>query len=266
MPFPDTKRIIYKKNPLAEVICQFRFPTILSIDTELPAKFQTAIRKKYPLFKENAEILLRFPNVSSAAETPLADKIELPPATLNRKNYEFLSADEKWKINLTREFLALSTTDYPRWEEFRAQLEQAFKPFVEIYSPVYFSRLGLRYKDIINRSELGIKDTPWSELLKPYILGMLNDAIVGPSISASNNVTEIKLSDKLSKVRITTGLVEESQTKEQAFMIDSDFFTDEKTDIDKALEKLDFFNQRGSRLIQWTITEKLHNAMKPEKI
>jgi hypothetical protein len=30
-------RRIYRKNPLAEVICQLRFPEILSIETELPA-------------------------------------------------------------------------------------------------------------------------------------------------------------------------------------------------------------------------------------
>ncbi len=266
MPFPATKRIIYKKNPLVEVICQFRFPSILSIDTDVPAKFQEAIRKNFPLFKENAEILVRFPNISNDVDTPLAEKIELPPATINRKNYEFLSSDEKWKINLTREFLALSTTSYHRWEEFIAQLDQAFRAFLDIYSPVHFSRIGLRYKDIINRSELGLADTAWSELLRPYILGMLDDSTIGPSISAITNIAEIKLSDEKSKVRITSGLAQEANTKELAFLIDSDFFIDQKTTIEESLTKLSYFNQRGSRLIQWCITEKLHAAMEPENI
>jgi uncharacterized protein (TIGR04255 family) len=266
MPFPVTKRIVYKKNPLVEVICQFRFPPILSIDTEIPAKFQEAIKSDYPLFKENAEILVRFPNIPNSIDGALAEKLELSPASINRKNYEFLSSDENWKINLTREFLALSTKNYHRWEEFRSYLEKAFKPFLEIYSPLYFSRIGLRYKDIINRSELNLGDTAWSDLLKPYILGILTDTVVGPNISGITNVTEIKLNDEQSKVRITSGLVEEAQTKEKAFMIDSDFFTEQKTTIEESLAKLDFFNQRGNRLIQWCITEKLHIAMEPENI
>ncbi len=266
MPFPTTKRIIYKKNPLVEVICQFRFPPILSIDTEVPAKFQEAIRKKYPLFKENAEILIRFPNISKDADTPIADKLEFPPSTINRKNYEFISSDENWKINLTREFLALSTTSYHRWENFKAQLDEAFRAFIDIYTPAHFSRIGLRYKDIINRSSLGLGDTAWVELLKPYILGILNDATISPNIIATTNVSEIKLSDDQSTVRITSGLVQEAQTKELAYMIDSDFFIDQKTTIEKSIDKLNYFNERGSRLIQWCITKKLHDAMEPENI
>ena len=266
MPFPVTKRIIYKKNPLVEVICQLRFPPILSIDTEIPAKFQEAIKKIYPLFTENAEIIVRFPNIPNAIDSALIEKLELSPAARNRKNYEFLSSDENWKINLTREFLALSTKKYHRWEEFRTFLEEAFKPFLEIYSPIFFSRIGLRYRNIINRSELNLGDTPWSDLLKPSILGMLNDATIGPNISATTNITEIDLSDKQSKVRITSGLLEEAQTREKAFMIDSDFFTEQKTSVEEALTKLDFFNERGTRLIQWSITEKLHVTMEPENL
>lgn len=266
MPFPVTKRIIYKKNPLVEVVCQFRFPPILSIDTEIPAKFQDAIKKKYPLFKENAEILVRFPTIPNNIDSALAEKLELSPTSINRKNYEFMSSDENWRINLTREFLALSTKSYHRWEEFKAQLETAFLPFLEIYSPVYFSRIGLRYKDIINRSELNLVDTPWPELLQPFLLGIITDTVVGSKVINYTNVTEIQLSDDQSKVRISSSFVEEAQTKEKAFLIDSDFFIEQKMPIEESLTKLDFFNQRGSRLIRWCITEKLHDAMEPEDL
>ena len=37
---PDNRRYAYGKAQLIEVICQLRFPTILSIDTREPADFQ----------------------------------------------------------------------------------------------------------------------------------------------------------------------------------------------------------------------------------
>ena len=55
MSFPDTPRVIYNKNPLAEVICQLRFPSILLIDAGLPAGFQERIRAMYPLFADRGE-------------------------------------------------------------------------------------------------------------------------------------------------------------------------------------------------------------------
>lgn len=265
MPFPEKKRIIYKHNPLVEVICQFRFPAILSIDTEVPAKLQEAIRRTYPNFIENTEVLFRFANTSEA-RSPFPDNLELPPSASNRKNYEFLSSDGNWKINLTREFFALSTLNYHRWEDFKEHLVQAFTAFLEIYSPDHFSRIGLRYKDIFKRSDLGLESTDWSELLSPNLLGILNDKTVGPKVTGITCITEIKLSDEKSKVRVTSGLVEDSNSKEIGFIIDSDFFTEEKTNHKDAIPRLDYFNQRGSRLIQWVITDKLHKAMEPENI
>lgn len=44
MLFPPTQRVIYHKNPLVEVVCQLRFPTILKIDAEIPVAFQEAVR------------------------------------------------------------------------------------------------------------------------------------------------------------------------------------------------------------------------------
>ena len=41
----DNRRYAYGKSQLIEVICQLRFPTILSIDTREPADFQETARR-----------------------------------------------------------------------------------------------------------------------------------------------------------------------------------------------------------------------------
>ena len=49
MPIPHRDRVIYGRNPLQEVVCQIRFPRLLDIDAEVPARFQSAIAEDYPL-------------------------------------------------------------------------------------------------------------------------------------------------------------------------------------------------------------------------
>lgn len=263
MPFPETQRVIYIHNPLVEVVCQLKFPPNLSIETELPSEFQKSIAKAYPLYTERMELQIKLPE---QADSQVASVANVPFPTMNRKNHQFLSADEKWKINLARDFIAFSTVAYTRWEEFKDHFLEPFRLFVKIYEPPFFTRIGLRYRDIITRSELGLADTPWTELLKPYILGLLSSEDVNKHILDVNHVTEIQLKDGISKVRIISGLVKNVEKNEMCYSIDSDFFILQTIQVEDAVTKLDFFNQRGSRLIQWCITEKLHNAMEPKQL
>jgi uncharacterized protein (TIGR04255 family) len=54
--FPEAPRVIFRKKPSEEVICQLRFPTILRISAEPPATFQERIRLHYPTFQEKPSI------------------------------------------------------------------------------------------------------------------------------------------------------------------------------------------------------------------
>ena len=53
--FSQEERCIYGNNQLMEVICQLRFPTILSIDAKEPADFQDAIRDVFPQYEVRQE-------------------------------------------------------------------------------------------------------------------------------------------------------------------------------------------------------------------
>jgi len=111
MPFPESPRVIYRKNPLDRVICQLRFPPILKIDTETPAQFQECIRGNFPEFRLKEEATLLTPaGISQELNAEMFRQI-MPSET---KNYEFSSEDSIWKVNLTRTFLSLSTTKYIR--------------------------------------------------------------------------------------------------------------------------------------------------------
>ena len=50
MLYSDHPRVHYDKPQLAEVICQLRFPAILSIGSREPVDFQEAVRGMFPRY------------------------------------------------------------------------------------------------------------------------------------------------------------------------------------------------------------------------
>lgn len=264
MPFPKAPRVIYKKNPLDKVICQIKFPPILKIDGEIPDLFQDKIRSVFPKYSEAINKQIDIPQ-------ELIRKIPLEiiggfPRILDKKNHEFTSEDDIWTINLTGTFIAFSCSKYTRWEDFFQKFKMPFKKFLDIYSPSYIARIGLRYLDVIRLSVLNLTNSKWSELLKPHILGLLSSPDVENRIDVFENRQEILLSDNASKVRIITSFVEHIEEHEKCFMIDSDFFNETRMGIEEVWDKLDYFHQRASRLLQWCIAEKLHDAMEPQLV
>jgi len=264
MPFPEVKRVLYGRNPLDEVICQLRFPPILRIDAEIPAAFQEKVRTFFSSCSETGQWNIEIP---SEVQLPIApDIVRQALQSSGVKNYEFSSEDGVWKINLTRTFVALTSKKYERWEKFKEKLEIPFQALIGVYSPEYFSRIGLRYVDIIRRSVMELDGVPWNELLQPYILGIAGSPNVGDSVVNFESKYELNLSDAASIVRMITKFVKAVDKDEICFMIDSDFHNTQKQPVESVFDKLDYLNSRASRLIQWAITEKLHKAMEPREL
>ena len=264
MPFPEVERVIYKRNPLLQVICQLRFPAILKIETESPAVFQEHIRAEYPDFEEIAQSRLEnLPNVGGLVPSQILSQISMGP----KRSYKFKTTDQIWEVSLTRTFLALMTTNYVRWEEFRNRLSSPMKALFSAYSPASITRIGLRYIDVIKRTTIGLsKDEPWHELLSSRIIGPLTDPNISRSLTAAECLYEITLREDAGSVRIKVQLVEDANDGEQCVMIDSDFSDSGVFSADEAVGKLEILHTKASRLIRWCILDKLHNALQPSVV
>jgi len=265
MPFKKSERVIYKRNPLVQVVCQLRFPRILSINEKVPVDFQERIRKTYPIYNvavEQQPQLIVEPGIDTMPKFIQNEQI---------KNYSFSSDDNVWRINLTNTFLSLSTSQYKRWEDFISHLQEPLCALKDIYSPAFFERVGLRYVDAFHRSKLNITaETPWTELINPFALGFLSNNDIAVDVKGYSATSEIDLG-KNAIVRIITstgfvGNILYPQNNEISFIIDSDFFFNSKKRLDELDDSLDYLHEHAGRLIRCIITEKLHNAMEPEKI
>jgi len=260
MPLPDAPRVIYKKNPLVEVVCQVRFSPILKIDANVPADFQDRIRSEYPDLSQ-VNLSLEQPN---APALPPAEKQLLESAV--NKNYAFVSEDRKWRVNLTRNYMSLSTGAYLRWEEFKDRFRSPLQALSDIYAPRNFSRIGLRYIDILYRSKLNLVDVGWGELLRPHLLGLMSSPDVKDDIDAFDSLYAVRLGDQASKCRLAARTVISQESGEQCFMIDGDFFTAGTIAMPDVTTHMDYLHSHASRLIQWCITPRLHEAMEPQSV
>ncbi len=258
MPIPKTERVIYGKNPLKEVICQLRFPVILRIGVEDPVSFQEQIRQFFPIFSEK-------PVVRHPANQQLPEQVtklfgELPGFPTGRE-FKFGTRDGIWETTLTREFLALTTSRYVRWEEFRSKLEISLTALLEEYSPSFFSRIGLRYRNLICPAELGLNGQHFSSLLRKEIVGEL-DSDLRDDLEHVAHTIVIRLTNG-GTARIRHGLQTESDADKDCYVIDADYYSERKTETKDAIQGLDSFNNVSGSFFRWCVDEKLHRALGP---
>ena len=260
MPFPSSGREVYEVNPLNEVLCQFRFPTILKVAADRPFDFQDAIRGAYPLYEEKTPSLGLPPQLQEGiAQLMAALPVPVPPGL---REHHFFSEDRTRSISLTQEFIAVMENNYSRWEDFRGSIKKAEETFRTIYLPSFYQRVGLRYVDILVRGKFGMCDVPWSHLLNPSLIGMLGDKALDGEIQELTTEVLLTIPDvKDGFVRIKHGLATAQPSNEQVYLIDSDFYTNRRSDSDGAFDDLDIFNRLGGYLFRWATTPELRDAL-----
>ena len=168
MTFPASERIVYGRHTLNQVICQLRFPTILAIGSEPPTAFQDRVRAEYPVYQRQEMPFL---------PTQIADFISsLPVRPSASVAHQFSTSDLKRSITLAPEFLAITESDYEEWPVLRRQIDAVQTKLEQIYVPAFYSRVGLRYQDVIDRDDAGVADRGWRELVNPPLTGLLGTA------------------------------------------------------------------------------------------
>jgi uncharacterized protein (TIGR04255 family) len=257
--FPTSDREVYKHNPLELVICQLRFPTILAISTGEPAPFQDLIREEYPIYKrEDGELIVpkEIPKELSILFSQMPFP-KIPEATVHK----FLTEDESKYISLKSDFLAYRDNKYKNWDEFKKRMMTAKSYFENLYKPAFYSRVGLRYQDVLNKKILGLEGESWDTLLNKSILGFLGEKDIKDSIQEINNNTLFRIDDvKDGYVRINHGLIE-TDDGQQLYRIDADFFVSDRREKDEVERILDTFNKLAGYFFRWATTEKLKVAL-----
>ena len=145
--------------PLARVLAQARFPTILAIrDADKVAGFQEALRNTYPnLRREQVHSIElasnRTPDVRQDLIWRLADR----------------ETEPRWQVSLGVDFVALDTSDYDSRADFLVRLRDVLTALEQAFRPASASRFGLRYIDHLT----GEAVDRIGALIRTEILGMI---------------------------------------------------------------------------------------------
>lgn len=259
MKLPESERFIYQHNPLIEVASQLRFPTILRITSHEPVEFQDEIREIYPIL-EISKLPSSFiiGNESQQEESQATELV-----------YVFTSEDLSWRVSLNRNFIAIATRNYRRYEEFKQKFVDILKVFERIYKPAFYSRIGLRYEDLIVRSELGLQKVDWSAIIPQHIAPELHSPAIASSVRAS--IKNLVLETDDGAIMLKHGLVNaidvDRNAEELAYLLDADFYKEGKIGKgDYVWELFDRYNKSARNLFRWSITDRLHEAMEPQYV
>src|SRR6266536_961781 len=122
LPYAD--RLHFPSSPLRLVICQVRFPPILTATTpDGVAVFQEAIRRDYPLLKPQDELAVVMAGSNLVHQQ-------------GTRIWRFEDVEQRWVAVLSDDFLAIETRHYDRFEELRDRFRTLVAAFRQIYSPV----------------------------------------------------------------------------------------------------------------------------------
>jgi len=261
MSFPESQRVTYQRNVLENVICQLRFPPILRIEAELPARFQESLRGQYPILSQLGPI-----DAASGFPVEVLNLFKsMLPVSISR-TYQLSSDDGRWRVTLSKESLALECLAvYTTWEDFMRRFAVAIDALRREYAPAYFSRVGLRYVDIIRRSRLNLAKTPWKDLLNPQIAAELASEI-SRDVQEAAHILVVKLNEHGDRVRMNHGTVRTQEPDEESYRIDNDFYSDQRTESDNVANRLDELHRESGNCFRWCIAPALHDAMEPQPL
>lgn len=172
---PPPSEVLLANAPLACVLAQVKFPTILVIeDRSRVAPFQADLRAEYPVFRQEAGQNLRIdmgpsgPNVSTDAVTL----------------WRFMDLEGHWTVTLGPEAITLETRAYDQRQDFLGRLSSVLQAVERHFAPGIAERLGIRYvsrvtgegydriEEIISSGLLGVAIPP----LRDHVTHAISEA------------------------------------------------------------------------------------------
>ncbi len=232
-----TPTVSYLNTPLVDVTCQLTFPQNLRISAAPPVGFQEKVKSLFPMFS----------------------------LTQEKTAYNFMSTDQHWQLVLSKGALTLVARKYEGWKDFEQHLQGAMGALEQEYPPQFLLRVGLRFRNIIRKSALGMRDKEWDQVLQTKWTGDLAWAGTAGEMKATHSEVLMGLNGGKDLVCIRHGLVPIAQpVQEMGYLIDHDFFVDGQFALSDVSPKLQDYHQSAQRFFKLWVTDTLHQAMKPQ--
>jgi uncharacterized protein (TIGR04255 family) len=235
--------------PLLRVISQIRFPIIVSIEKQdFIGAFQESIRGVYPILRpEQSQNIIMGPRGVETARS--------------QTTWRFSDTDEKWKVSLAPQFLALETTSYTSRIDFMERLRIILNALNTYISPKIIDRLGIRYIDRVTGNQL--KDI--RKLVRKEMLGILSTTLAD---NAQQILSEsaLTLPDGKTGITIRWGRLPEKATidpgaiepiSEPSWILDIDMFSTQRNQLNpnQLVEDARGYSERIYAFFRWVVED-----------
>ncbi len=243
-------QIRYERNFLSKVIFRLDFQPILKLRTDPPVAFQDRIRSRLPEYEEHQGFQY------SSEIGPQGKKDETIPMT----TWLFRDSAERFDLTLTFRFLAIEDRGYTSLDDLLKVVTPAVSGFMEAYSDIQFTRIGLRY---INEVKLQTgSQFDWDGYIAPHLTCMLSG--IGPQkqLSRAMSQTVINRDDHL--VVFNHGLFNSefpAPISRREFILDLDASRRDVEDT-KIVDTVRSFNADLLQLFEESIGDKLRSTMR----
>jgi uncharacterized protein (TIGR04255 family) len=233
--------------PLVRVIAQVRFPEILSVESrEIVAPFQDAIRRTYPVLREERAKHILMDGDSVREVKPQAA-------------WRFSDLDQRWRLTLTPTFLALETTEYTSRSDFFGRFRVALAALDEHVAPTVVERLGVRYIDRVSGPILD----EIARLVRPEVRGIVGTPLAA---HATHGLSETLFESGDDRVLARWGTMPPGMTfdpaaiepiAEKSWILDVDMFSTGMAafSVDSLVATAERYAARVYAFFRWAVTD-----------
>jgi uncharacterized protein (TIGR04255 family) len=153
----DPNRKIYPNAPLKLVAFELRFPQVPEL-LEAQPQLDRRLRKRFPLLGPPPIGEMRFEVAGGA-----------PRAFAGEGGLRRMDRRRRYAVVVTPTAATIETSEYSRFEEFRAVIEEVLGYLAETVELPATERVGIRYIDEIDPDELP-QPVDWSDLIASELL------------------------------------------------------------------------------------------------
>lgn len=208
----------YRKPPIVEVVCEFRFIPSEPWDLTVPGLVYDRLKEEFPI---------RRPVMRTVEKTDASQPQGIKKSMRVEQWTQFLRTDERALVQIGPDTLAVNhLAPYPTWEEFEPVIHRCFDAFLSVAKPNGLARIGLRY---INRIEIPGKEISLNEYLS--FLPQFEAEPPG-SVEALVAGMQFIFDNARDKLKLQLVSAEVSVPETAAFVLDIDYFLAKPGEID----------------------------------
>lgn len=231
-------RIVYPRNFIRQAVCELRFPTIFEIeDARPPESFWKVLRRQFQDHEVLANVNVR------------------PGSVVTANAHQFKSKRGRWVVVLRPSAITLETARYGSFEEFEEQLQLVIAAAAETIDSEFFTRVGLRYVNVLPCQASSIDGWLNDQLARPLSEGTFGDVDfywqqVHGKTAAGGYTFQHGINGSQEQLPSRTG-----------YILDYDFFDQDVAVVD-ALATVKKLHELEHSLFSWTLGEKARDYLK----